>query len=61
MKTTFVRVAVMTLAFAGLTAPSITSAKATSASAKAISTSSGWTGYPTPLCMPGSGNYCGMQ
>jgi hypothetical protein len=51
----------MTLAFAGLTAPSMTSAKATSASTKAVSTSSSWTGYPTPLCWPGSGNYCGMQ
>jgi hypothetical protein len=38
----------------------MTSAKTTS-TAKALSTSSSWSGYPTPLCMPGSGNYCGMQ
>lgn len=60
MKTTFVRAAVMTLAFVGLAVPSMTSAK-TSAHTKAVSTTTAWTGYPTPLCMPGSGNYCGMQ
>lgn len=57
MKTTFVRVAVMTLAFAGLTAPSMT-AKTTS---KAVTTTTAWSGYPMPICLPGSGNYCGMQ
>jgi hypothetical protein len=60
MKTTFVRAAVMTLAFVGLTMPSMTTAK-TTASTKAVSTSSNWTGYPTPLCLPSSGNVCGMQ
>ena len=58
MKTTFVRAAVMTLAFAGLMAPSMTSAK-TVAPAKTVTSS--FSGYPVPLCMPGTGNYCGMQ
>jgi hypothetical protein len=31
----------------------------TAAPAKAVSSS--FSGYPTPLCMPGTGNYCGMQ
>ena len=60
MKSTFVRAIVLTLSVAGLAAPSMTSAKTTMAH-KALSTSSSWAGYPTPLCMPGSGNYCGMQ
>jgi hypothetical protein len=60
MKSTFVRAIVLTLTVAGLAAPSMTSAK-TTAPAKALSTSSNWSGYPTPLCLPGSGNYCGMQ
>ena len=57
MKSTFVRAIVLTLTVAGLAAPSMTSAK----TAKTLSTSSSWSGYPTPLCLPGSGNYCGMQ
>jgi hypothetical protein len=28
---------------------------------KAVTTTTAWSGYPTPLCMPGTGNYCGMQ
>ncbi|HXS11568.1 MAG TPA: hypothetical protein VN734_02620 [Acidobacteriaceae bacterium] len=60
MKTTFVRAVVLTLTVAGLAAPSMTSAKTTTSS-KALSTSSSWSGYPTPICLPGSGNYCGMQ
>ena len=59
MKTTFVRAIVLTLTFAGLAAPSMT-AKTTTA-AKTLSTSSSFSGYPTPLCAPNSGNYCGMQ
>jgi hypothetical protein len=58
MKSTFVRAVVMTLTVAGLAAPSMTSAK-TAAPAKTVSSS--FSGYPMPLCMPGSGNYCGMQ
>lgn len=58
MKTTFVRVAVMTLAFAGLTAPTLTSAKTTS---KSVTTTTAWSGYPMPICPPSSGSYCGMQ
>ena len=58
MKSTFVRAIVLTLTVAGLAAPSMTSAK-TVAPAKAVS--SNFSGYPTPLCWPGSGNYCGMQ
>jgi hypothetical protein len=60
MKTTFVRAAVMTLAFVGLAMPSMTTAK-TTAPAKAVSTTTAWTGYPTPVCTPNSGSYCGMQ
>ncbi len=59
MKTTFVRAAVLILTFASLTAPSLT-AKTTTPS-KAIATSSNFSGYPSPLCLPGTGNYCGMQ
>ena len=58
MKSTFVRALVLTLTIAGLAAPSMTSAK-TVAPAKTVSSS--FSGYPVPLCMPGSGNYCGMQ
>jgi hypothetical protein len=58
MKTTFVRTVVLTLTFAGLTAPSLTSAK-TVAPTKAIS--SNFTPYPVPLCLPSSGDVCGMQ
>jgi hypothetical protein len=58
MKSTFVRAIVLTLTVAGLAAPSMTSAK-TVAPAKAVTSS--FAGYPVPLCMPGSGNYCGMQ
>jgi hypothetical protein len=57
MKSTFVRAIVLTLTVAGLAAPSMTSAK-TVAPAK---TASSFSGYPSPLCLPGSGNYCGMQ
>ena len=60
MKSTFVRAVVLTLTVAGLAAPSMTSAK-TTAPTKALSTASSWSGYPTPLCAPSSGNYCGMQ
>jgi len=59
MKTTFVRAVVLTLTFAGLTAPSVTAK--TTASTKVLSTTTSWSGYPMPLCLPGSGNYCGMQ
>ena len=58
MKTTFVRAIVMSLTFAGLVAPSMTSAK-TAAPAKTVMSS--FTGQPVPLCMPGSGDYCGLQ
>jgi hypothetical protein len=58
MKSTFVRAVVMTLTVAGLAAPSMTSAK-TTAPAKAVSSS--FSGYPMPMCDPGSGNYCGMH
>ena len=58
MKSTFVRALVLTLSVAGLAAPSMTSAK-TVAPAKAVSSS--FSGYPMPMCTPGSGNYCGMQ
>ncbi|HTV09386.1 MAG TPA: hypothetical protein VMD97_10115 [Candidatus Aquilonibacter sp.] len=60
MKTTFVRAAVMTLAFVGLAVPSMTSAK-TTAPTKAVSTTTAWAGYPTPVCPPSSGSVCGMQ
>jgi hypothetical protein len=26
-----------------------------------VTTTTSWNGYPTPLCDPNSGNYCGMQ
>jgi hypothetical protein len=58
MKSTFVRAIVLTLTVAGLAAPSMTSAK-TAAPAKTVTSS--FTGYPVPLCMPSSGNVCGMQ
>jgi Na+/H+ antiporter NhaC len=58
MKNTFVRAIVLTLTVAGLAAPSMTSAK-TAAPAKTVTSS--FTGYPVPLCMPSSGNVCGMQ
>jgi Na+/H+ antiporter NhaC len=58
MKNTFVRAIVLTLTVAGLAAPSMTSAK-TVAPAKTVTSS--FTGYPVPLCMPSSGNVCGMQ
>ena len=58
MKTTFVRAIVMTLTVAGLAAPSMTSAK-TAAPAKTVTSS--FSGYPTPLCPPSSGQFCGMQ
>lgn len=60
MKTTFVRTVVMTLTFAGLVAPSMTSAK-TVAPAPAKTVMSSFTGQPVPLCLPSSGDYCGMQ
>jgi len=60
MKTTFVRAIVLTLTFAGLTAPSLTAK--TTAPTKAVATSSSFSGYPTPMCPPdGSQGYCGMQ
>lgn len=61
MKTTFVRTVVMTLAFAGLVAPSMTPAKTAQTVAPAKTVTSSFTGMPVPLCWPGSGNYCGMQ
>jgi hypothetical protein len=36
----------------------MTSAKTPAPSKTATSS---FTGYPVPLCLPGSGNYCGMQ
>ena len=57
MKTTLVRAVVMTLTVAGLAAPSMTSAKK-AAPAKTVSTS--WAN-PSPMCLPSSGNVCGMQ
>jgi len=59
MKTTFVRAVVLTLTFAGLTVPTLTAK--TVAPTKSVSTTTSWCGYPTPLCAPNSGNYCGMQ
>ena len=59
MKTTFVRAFVLTLTFAGLTAPSLTAK--TASPSKALSTASSWSGYPSPLCLPSSGQVCGMQ
>jgi hypothetical protein len=59
MKTTFVRAVVLTITFAGLTAPSLTAK--TVAPTKAIATSSSFVGMPAPMCWPGTGNYCGMQ
>jgi Na+/H+ antiporter NhaC len=58
MKTTLIRAAVMTLTVAGLMAPSMTPAK-TVAPAKSVASS--FTGYPVPLCLPSSGNVCGME
>lgn len=58
MKTNFVRAIVLTLTVAGLAAPSMTSAK-TPAPAKTVTSS--FTGQPIPLCLPSSGNVCGMQ
>ena len=58
MKTTFVRAVVLSLTVAGLAAPSMTSAK-TAAPAKTVS--SNFTGYPVPVCLPSSGDVCGMQ
>jgi hypothetical protein len=53
MKTNLIRAFVVALAFAGFTAGSV-SAKTT---VKANTTNI----VPTPLCTPGSGDYCGMQ
>jgi len=63
MKTTFVRTAVMTLAFAGFLAPTIAKnapAKTVSA-AKVLSTSSSFVGVPAPMCLPSSGDTCGLK
>ena len=57
MKTTFVRAIVLSLTAAGLAAPSMTPAK----TAPATTVSSNFSGYPVPVCLPGTGNYCGMQ
>jgi hypothetical protein len=54
MKSTFARAIVLTLTVAGLAA----SAK-TAAPAKTVTSS--FSGYPMPMCDPGSGNYCGMH
>jgi len=63
MKTTFVRTAVMTLAFAGFLAPTIAknAPAKTVSSAKVLSTSSSFVGVPAPMCLPGTGDYCGMK
>lgn len=52
MKTNLIRAFIITLAFVGFSASSI-SAKTTAKANTNI--------VPTPLCMPGSGDYCGMQ
>jgi hypothetical protein len=63
MKTTFVRTIVMSLTFAGFAAPSlITKAPAKTVSPeKVLSTSSSFVGMPAPMCLPSSGDVCGMQ
>ena len=63
MTTTFVRTAVMTLAFAGFIAPTVAkNAPAKTVSpAKVLATSSSFVGVPAPMCLPGTGNYCGLQ
>lgn len=58
MNTSFIRAVVMSLTVAGLVAPSMTSAKS-AAPAKTVSSS--FTGYPVPLCLPSSGDVCGMH
>ena len=58
MTTNFVRAIVMSLTVAGLVAPAMTSAK-TPAPVKTVTSS--WTGQPVPLCLPSSGDVCGMQ
>ncbi|HEY4009018.1 MAG TPA: hypothetical protein VGM11_02625 [Acidobacteriaceae bacterium] len=57
MKTTFVRAVVLTLTFAGLTAPSIT-AKTVAPSKTVVSS---FSPYPLPMCLPSSGDVCGMH
>lgn len=59
MKTTLVRAVVLTLTFAGLTAPSLTGK--TVSTAKSVTPATSFVGMPTPMCLPSSGNYCGMQ
>lgn len=59
MKNTFVRAFVLTLTFAGLTAPSLTAK--TASPAKSVTPKTSFVGMPTPMCLPSSGNYCGMQ
>lgn len=63
MKTTFVRTAVMTLAFAGFLAPTIAknAPAKTVSSAKVLSTSSSFVGVPAPMCLPSSGDTCGLK
>lgn len=59
MKSTFVRVFVMTLAFAGFSASSYIS----KAPAKTISTASSFvsSGMPVPMCAPSDPSHCGMH
>lgn len=59
MKTTFVRAAVLTLTFVGLTAPSLTAK--TASPVKSITTTTSFVGMPTPMCLPSSGSTCGLQ
>ena len=54
MKTNLIRAFVVTLAFAGFSASSV-SANATATVKPAA------TVVPVPLCPPGTGDYCGMQ
>lgn len=63
MKTAFFRIAVMTLAFAGFVAPSVAknAPAKTVTPVKALSTSSSFVGMPAPMCLPSSGQTCGMD
>jgi hypothetical protein len=54
MKTNLIRAFVLTLAFAGFSASTV-SANTTATVKPAVNV------VPTPLCPPGTGDYCGMQ
>ena len=60
---TIVRSIVMTLAFAGFIAPTVAknAPAKTVSSAKVLSTSSSFVGMPAPMCLPSSGDVCGMD